>query len=82
MNINLSIQTDEEINIGLSTESEIDYDFGLNAAYTGSYEPVPTLGEQTLDTANKTMIRDIVVQPIPVARVISPSGNGYTITIG
>lgn len=82
MNINISIQTDEEINIGIGTESEIDYDFGLNSAYTGSYEPIPAVGEQTLNTANKTMLKDVIVQPIPVSRVISPKGNGYTVTIG
>lgn len=80
MNINLSIQTDEEINIGLSTESEIDYDFGLNAAYTGSYEPVPTVGEQTLNTANKVMLGNLKIAPIPYADVRNTSG-GHTITI-
>lgn len=80
MIINLSIQTDEEINIGLGTEQEVDYDFGLDACYTGSYEPIPSVGEQTLDTANKTMLRDIVVKPIPTSDVDNESG-GRTFSI-
>lgn len=73
MNINLSIT---------ETNENIDFDFGLDAYYTGSYEPVSALGEQTLDTANKVMLGNITIKPIPVSKVVAPSGNGYTVTIG
>lgn len=82
MTINLSILTEEEINIDFGTEAEVDFDFGLDACYTGSYEATPSLGEQTIPTANKTMLSDIHIDPIPVSKVISPQGSGYTVTIG
>lgn len=82
MNINLAISTQEDINIGFEAETEVDYDFGLDACYTGTYVATPRVYEQELNTANKTMIGDVKINPIPVSKVIAPQGNGYVVTIG
>ena len=78
--IDISI-SDIDINIDIEDTSEIDMDFGLNGYYTQSYEPVPTVDGYSLPTADKLMLRDIIVQPIPVQKVSNPSG-GRTVTIG
>ena len=73
MNINLEITESQE---------NIDFDFGLDACYTGSYVATPRVYEQELSTANKTMIGDVKIKPIPVSKVISPQTSGYVVTIG
>lgn len=55
---------------------------GVNAVeYTGEYEVVPAVDEQTLFTAQKIMKRNLVVNAIPYLEV-SNEFNGETITIG
>lgn len=55
---------------------------GVNAVeYTGEYEVVPAVDEQTLFTAQKIMKRNLVVNAIPFLEV-SNEFNGETITIG
>lgn len=48
--------------------------------YEGEYEVIPTLEDQTLETANKTLRNDVLVKEVPVYRVTNESG-GYTVTI-
>lgn len=49
--------------------------------YQGSTEITPSLQAQTLDTSNRLMQGDIIVNPIPYNEVGNTS-NGTTITIG
>lgn len=80
--IGIEISSEEEISISVESEKEIDLDFGFDGTYTGSYEPIPSVQEQTLETANKRMLGDVKVQPIPVSRVSAPDNKGYVVTIG
>lgn len=49
--------------------------------YDGEYEVTPNFETQILETAQKTMIDDVTVEPIPVSRTSNPEG-GKTIYIG
>ena len=49
--------------------------------YSGNYEVNPRKVTQTLETANKSMRRDVIVRPISYSETINESG-GLTITIG
>lgn len=49
--------------------------------YTGSYIVIPEIDEQTLPTADKHTVRDILVEGIPYAEVANPAG-GTTCIIG
>lgn len=49
--------------------------------YDGAYEVTPIFAEITLETAGKTMRRDVSVESIPVHSTTNLSG-GYTVTIG
>lgn len=78
-----------DVIVELSTDSsvKIDFDVGLEYGqggrlpdYTGSYEVIPKLVDQTLPTKDKSMTDDVVVKEVPVARVSNPSG-GKTCTI-
>lgn len=60
----------------LPTEDTTEYD-----VYDGSYTVVPQISRQTLDTANKLMQSDVVVEKIPYAEVTNNTG-GKTVTIG
>ena len=73
--------SENDIDIAFDSETEVDLDFGFDAVYTGSYEPSSSLEEQTLDTANKRMIKDITIKPIHTSKMTNPKG-GYTVTIG
>ena len=53
-----------------------DYD-----VYEGSYAVTPSVERQTLDTSNKLMQADVVVEEIPYAEVSNNSG-GTTASIG
>ena len=58
-----------EINI----KEEPDY-------YQGSYEVTPTVKGETLATAKKTMLMDLIINKIPYAEVTN-TANGLTVTI-
>ena len=73
MNIDIEIQSSME---------EIEIDFEFEGAYTGSYEPSPSVDGYELDTANKTMLGNIKVKPIPISRVSAPDDKGLVVTIG
>lgn len=49
--------------------------------YSGDYVIKPSINRQTLETADKTMEKDLVIQAIPYAEVTN-SANGITVTIG
>ena len=73
MNIDIEIQSSQE---------EINIDFDFKGAYMGTYEPVPSVEEYEIETANKTMISNIKIKPIPISRVSTPDDKGYVVTIG
>ena len=49
--------------------------------YTGAYEVTPKIEAQTLDTANRSMEKDVTIHAIPYYEVDNAS-NGQTIVIG
>ena len=49
--------------------------------YEGSYKVTPSVSSQTLDTSNKLMQADVLVEKIPYAEVSNTVG-GVTATIG
>lgn len=49
--------------------------------YEGSYKVTPVASSQTLDTSNKLMQADVLVEKIPYAEVSNNSG-GKTASIG
>ena len=49
--------------------------------YSGNYEVNPSKVTQTLETANKSMRRDVIIHPISYSETINDSG-GLTVTIG
>jgi len=78
-----------DIYMELSTDNSvrIDFDVGVEMGtsgrlpdYTGDYEVIPKLVDQTLPTKDKSMTDDVVIREVPVARVSNPSG-GKTCTI-
>ena len=54
---------------------------GRGVYYAGPYDIIPTFEEQILATAEKTMARDVVCEPIPVSRTSNLAG-GTTVYIG
>lgn len=69
------------INIPFEGNVQFDIEFGFEAVYTGAYEVGSSLYEQKLDTANKRMLKDVLIDPLPTSKITNPSG-GYTVTIG
>ena len=49
--------------------------------YAGPYDVIPRVWPQLLQTKDKLMIDNVMVEAIPLTKVINPS-NGYTVTIG
>lgn len=54
---------------------------GVLPYYDGSYNVIPRIVGQTLETKNKSMRDDVTVDPINYAEVTNPQG-GKTVTIG
>ena len=50
-------------------------------SYDGSYEVNQEIGQQILQTKNKTMVTDLTIKSIPYSEVTNTS-NGITETIG
>lgn len=65
-----------EIAEKLPDANTADYD-----VYEGAYKVIPSVSSQTLDTANKLMQSDVIVEQIPYAEVSNTSG-GKTASIG
>lgn len=74
LDVDLSIEGQLELTISEGSGSPLPY-------YDGSYQIVPRKIEQVLDTKNKSMRDDVVVDPINYAEVTNPQG-GLTATIG
>lgn len=53
----------------------------LPDAYAGEYEVTPDFETQTLETAKKSMAKDVTIFPIPVYRTTNTTG-GKTVFIG
>lgn len=71
----------------IQTECTFNTDFGevilvkTDEVYTGDYNVIPRVYEQTLETKDKVMTDNVTVEVIPLSKVINLS-NGYTVTIG
>lgn len=81
-----------EVNSSLKTkfiqnECIFTTDFGevtlvkTDDVYEGDYEVTPRVYSQVLETKDKLMIDDVLINVIPIAKTINLS-NGYTVTIG
>ena len=53
----------------------------IGETYKGSYEVTPTGGFQLLPTADRVLVDDILVHPIPYSEVSNEQG-GLTVVIG
>lgn len=58
----LSVETSDDT---YPLELTDPYTGGTSPPYIGPYEVVPTQNEQNLQTANKSMSRNVVIAPIP-----------------
>ena len=77
--VKLSLAADILVPLGVSTEiREIKGDYPF---YDGEYEVDPKFEDQTLDTKDKTLTDDILVNAIMVSRTTNASG-GNTVYIG
>lgn len=71
----------------IQTECTFNTNFGevfqirTDDKYEGSYNVIPRVYQQTLETRDKLMLDDVTVEIIPLAKTINLS-NGYTVTIG
>lgn len=73
----------------LETGQELEVDFGAVSQigdvdldpYRGDYQVRPQLDAQTLETAQKYMVKDMEIEKIPIYAVSNNSG-GTTVTIG
>lgn len=54
---------------------------GILPAYSGSYNVIPKIKSQKLETKNKSMTNDVNIESIPYSEVSNPEG-GKTIVIG
>lgn len=73
---NLKFKEETKFNVSFGEVREIP----LNP-YTGEYEVDPNFDTQILETANKTLVEDVTINPIEVSRVSNPFG-GRTVYIG
>lgn len=74
--LDLSIAISDSLDLIISEGSG-----GILPAYTGSYNVIPKVKSQKLETKNKSMTNDINVEKIPYSEVSNPEG-GKTIVIG
>ena len=85
--LDVSIQTDNYIDIAIAS-NQTALDFTIEGSsesrlpyYEGSYEVDPRKIQQILETANKSMENDVVINPIFYSEVENPAG-GNTVYIG
>lgn len=82
-------EEDEEFQLGFeeSTDSfSVGFEEGIFTGgglplYTGAYEVTPKIEAQKLDTANRSMEKDVTIHAIPYYEVDN-AYNGQTIVIG
>lgn len=71
----------------IQTNCSFHADFGevvfvrTDDVYDGSYNVIPRVYEQVLETKDKLMNDDVTVEIIPLTKTLNHS-NGYTVTIG
>lgn len=87
LRVNLT-EVDSELKTNfVQTECTFNTDFGevifvkTDDVYEGNYTVIPRVYSQTLETRDKLMLEDVIVEIIPFSKVINLS-NGYTVTIG
>lgn len=78
----------DDVTLATSVETEIiefnapmEIGIGLPDYYTGATTIIPSVVEQVLETAEKIVRDNIIVEEIPYMQVSNPAG-GYTVTIG
>ena len=78
-----SVITKQHINgsviLKQSVQGILSLPYSMNR-YTGKYEVTPTIEGERLETANKMMVDDVTINPIPYQEVPNIQG-GKTITI-
>lgn len=83
--LQLTIQPENLIDVDLQITSELELTISEGGqalpVYDGSYEVVPRKVEQVLETKNKSMREDVIIDPINYSEVTNPQG-GKTATIG
>ena len=66
--VKVDFNESQEFTVAFNANDTFNVDFGTLPPYheyEGSYEVTPTAEEQTLQTANKVLAADIVINPIP-----------------
>lgn len=63
----VTFQEDESFNCSFQQEEEFDVSFGagVEKEYHGTYEVTPSEQTQTLQTTNRVLTDNIVINPIP-----------------
>lgn len=79
--ISIKLKVKSESRVGLTVEEQIVVAGDYYEDYEGSYTVTPDFSGQTLETMNKHMTDDVIVEPIEVSRTSNPSG-GTTVYIG
>ena len=94
-NIETEITTSQNIGLAIDKEIPLDVDFQISSNlelyineggsalpyYEGEYEVNPRKVQQILETKNKSMANDVVINPIFYSEVTNPQG-GNTVVIG
>ena len=80
--LSLSIAQDGDCDLIIAQDGDVDVVTGISdrPAYTGQTEVTPSAEEQILYTANKTVLENIVINPIPSNYGLI-SWNGSTLTV-
>lgn len=94
INTSNSLDTSVEFDSDIDFETEVvqnDFDIEFAEAiivqgerlpnYEGEYNVIPRVNEQTLNTKDRSMVKDVKVEAIPYVEVTNV-GGGYTATIG
>ena len=76
IDLDITIETiEQELELELETPGYVP------PTYEGPYVVTPDFTDQVLETAEKMMSDDVIVNEIPVAEVTNPAG-GLTLTVG
>lgn len=76
IDLDITIETmEQELELELETPGYVP------PTYEGPYTVTPDFTNQVLETAEKMMSDDVIVNEIPVAEVTNPAG-GLTLTVG
>ena len=80
--VRVTFNTDEHFSVSFSGDLDVDFsDIHQAGEYAGSYEVTPTAYTQTLNTTDKILTQDIIINPIPSNYgLVTWDGNTLTIT--